>query len=79
MKKEMVLILGREDLIDCASDMKASHISITDFRGTVNNTMKLFAKQNMIIFVDKNGETRILKNRWGDNGKVIRKRKRRFI
>lgn len=76
MKKEQVLILRREDLIECAKEIKVPHLSITDFKWTVNNTMKLFAKQNMIIFIDDDGETRVLKNRYGDTGKIIRKRKK---
>lgn len=79
MKSEKVLILGREDLIACSFDIKASHINITDFKKSVGETMKLFARQNMIIFIDDNGETRVLKNRWGDRGKVMRKRKKILV
>lgn len=75
MKEVTVLILGREDLIERSNDIKASYIRISDFKEIAHNTMKLFAKQDMIIFVDTNGETRILKNRYGDEGKIIRKRK----
>jgi hypothetical protein len=75
MKTEKVLILGREDLIECSKDINVTRLSLTDFKWTVGDTMRIFIKQLMIIFIDKNGETRILKNRWGDTGKIIRKRK----
>lgn len=76
MKSEKVLILGRDDLIDCAKDVHISHLSLTDFKWTLGDTMRIFLKQNMVIFIERNGETRILKNRWGDTGKVMRKRKK---
>lgn len=69
------MILNRKDLTKYSSDKKASHLTIRDF---IFN-MELFAKQNMIIFIDDNGETRILKSRWGDVGKVIKYKRKRML
>ena len=61
---ENALILGRDDMFD--SD-KSKSIMLVDFshfkvsRSDMNNI-------SIVIFIDYNGQTKILKNRFGDNG-----------
>lgn len=75
MRTENVLIVGREDLIDSAKDKDISRFKMSDFSKTIGDSIKLFARQNMIVFIDNNGETTVLKNRWGDSGKIVRRKK----
>ena len=79
MKNEKVLILDRDDLIDSAKDVRISHLSLTDFKWTLGDTMRIFLKQNMVIFIERNGETRILKNRYGDTGKVVKRKRNKLL
>jgi hypothetical protein len=60
--------------LNVAKLLISEKLIITDFRWTVNETVKKFNKENMIIFIDTNGETYMLKNRWGVTGKVRGKR-----
>jgi len=61
MREERVLILERTDLFDCFKDKKISLIDFSDFVISFNLT----CEQSLILFIDDNGETRILKNRFG--------------
>jgi hypothetical protein len=74
MKSINVLILGREDLINPVSKV-TSKLKPSELKSFVPDTMRTIAKESMVIFIDDNGETKILKNRYGDEGKVIRKRR----
>jgi len=66
MKEEKVLILGRLDLHPHASKKRVKDVSHIDFLCPVET----FYKENLILFVDDNGTTRVLKNRYGDRGIV---------
>jgi hypothetical protein len=73
MKKAQVLILGREDLIN--PQYKAlSQLKLSELKGATRDTMRTIAQQNIVLFIDDNGETRIIKNRYGDEGKIMRKK-----
>ena len=64
MKKEEIITLGREDMIEAEQQKDLRLIKFDDFKIS-NITMRL---HGIILFIDKYGETRILKNRYGDLG-----------
>jgi len=70
MRKEETLIVGREDLIDNSKSKDILLINFTDF----NSSMNPFQNNNIVLFIDDNGETKIMKNRFGDDGQSIYKR-----
>jgi hypothetical protein len=64
MRKEETLILGREDMIETYQRKDIILIGFTDFKISV----KPFQENGIILFIDDNGDTKILKNRFGDKG-----------
>jgi hypothetical protein len=64
MRKEVTLILGREDMIKTKNGKNILLIDFTDFEISV----KPFQENGIILFIDDNGQTKILKNRYGDKG-----------
>jgi len=58
------LILGREDMIDTEKGKNILLIDILDFKISV----KPFQTHGVVLFIDDNGHTKILKNRFGDDG-----------
>ena len=64
MRKEVTLILGREDMIKTKNGKNILLIDFTDFEISV----KPFQDNGIILFIDDNGQTKILKNRYGDKG-----------
>lgn len=64
MRKEETLILGREDMIENYQGKDILLIDFTDFKISVNKTLE----NGIILFIDDNGDTKILKNRFGDKG-----------
>ena len=64
MRKEETLILGREDMIERNQGKDILLIDFTDFKISV----RPFQENGIILFIDDNGDTRILKNRFGDKG-----------
>ena len=66
MKKiiEETLILGREDMFETQQGKNILLIDFTDFKISVNKTLE----NGIIVFIDNNGDTKILKNRFGDKG-----------
>jgi hypothetical protein len=64
MRKEEVLILGREDMIETKNGKTILLIDFTDFKISV----KPFQENGIILFIDDNGQTKIIKNRYGDKG-----------
>jgi len=64
MRKEVTLILGREDMIETKNGKNILLIDFTDFEISVNP----FQENGIILFIDDNGQTKILKNRYGDKG-----------
>lgn len=67
MKKEETLILGREDMIERNQGKNILLIDFTDFKISV----KPFQENGIILFIDNNGDTKILKNRFGDKGRLV--------
>lgn len=63
MRKEEVLILGREDVVETSRGKDILLINFTDFKG-----LKIFLREALVIFIDDNGHTKIIKNRYGDKG-----------
>jgi hypothetical protein len=61
MREERVLILERTDLLDSFKDKKFSLIDFNDF----SLSFQRMLSYPLILFIDNNGETRILKNRFG--------------
>jgi len=64
MRKEETLILEREDMIENNQGKDIRIIDFTDFKISV----KPFQENGIILFIDNNGDTKILKNRFGDKG-----------
>ena len=64
MRKEETLILGREDMFETQQGKNILLIDFTDFKISVNKTLE----NGIIVFIDNNGDTKILKNRFGDKG-----------
>jgi hypothetical protein len=69
MTEEKVLIAFREDLLEgyrsiSINDLEFIHLNV--------GSMTKFLTQPMVIFVDHDMETKILKNRYGYNGIVTR-------
>jgi hypothetical protein len=64
MRKEETLILGREDMFEENQGKYILLIDFTDFKISV----KPFQENGIILFIDNNGDTKILKNRFGDKG-----------
>jgi hypothetical protein len=67
MRKEETLILGREDMIETKNGKSILLIDFTDFKISV----KPFQENGIILFIDDNGQTKIIKNRYGDKGNGI--------
>lgn len=64
MRKEETLILGREDMIETHKGKNILLIDFTDFKISV----RPLKENGIILFIDNNGDTKILKNRFGDKG-----------
>ena len=64
MRKEETLILEREDMIETHQGKDILLIGFTDFKISV----RPFHENGIILFIDNNGDTKILKNRFGDKG-----------
>ena len=64
MRKEETLILGREDMFETQQGKNILLIDFTDFKISVNKILE----NGIIVFIDNNGDTKILKNRFGDKG-----------
>jgi hypothetical protein len=56
------LILGRKNLVDSLIDKEFSFIEPTDLK----ISMHLFQTHNIVLFIDKDGQTKLLKNRFGN-------------
>ena len=64
MRKEETLVLEREDMIENHQGKDILLIGFTDFKISV----RPFHENGIILFIDNNGDTKILKNRFGDKG-----------
>lgn len=62
MRKEETLILEREDMIKTRQGKDILLIGFTDFKISV----RPFHENGIVLFIDNNGDTKILKNRFGD-------------
>jgi predicted DNA binding protein len=65
------ILLNRTDLIEGSKTKDIVYINKTDFTSFLNRDL---ANNDIIIFVDNNGESKIIKNTYGDKGygRVIR-------
>jgi len=64
-KEQNVIILERNDLINTSIGKSILLIGYSDF---VCEMKEKLLKGNIVLFVDNNGQTKIIKNRYGDNG-----------
>ena len=64
MRKEETLILERDDMIETHQGKDILLIDFTDFKISV----RPLQENGIILFIDNNGDTKILKNRFGDKG-----------
>lgn len=64
MRKEETLILGREDMTELNQGKNILLVDFNDFKISI----KPFHENGIILFIDDNGDTKILKNRFGDKG-----------
>lgn len=64
MKLETVLILQREDMVKHSKEKSIIDIDYTDMK----YSSEPFVKNGFVLFIDDNGATKILKNRFGDRG-----------
>jgi len=71
MKTEQVLILGRDDV-------SPREIGINDIDHThIRYSSKPCSTHSVVLFIDDNGQTKVLKNRYGNIGMVTDKNKPR--
>ena len=66
MRKEDVLLLDRGDVIKQSEDKDINLLNLSDFRTSI----KQFQKVGFVLFVDDDGQTRILKNRYNGIAKI---------
>lgn len=64
MKTTNALIIDRDDLISGSKDNDITSITYTD----IKDSTQIFTKSELILFIDNNHQTIILKNRFGDDG-----------
>ena len=71
MLQVKTILLNRTDLIEGSKTKDIVYINKTDFTSFLNRDL---ANNDIIIFVDNNGESKIIKNRHGDKGygRIIR-------
>jgi hypothetical protein len=62
------LILKREDLNESSKNKNILLLKYNDF---VHGTYNKITTNGVVLFVDDNGKTKILKNRYGDNGSGV--------
>ncbi len=59
------LILGREDMIESEKNKNILLIDFFDFKISIK---KPILEYSIVLFIDDNNQTKILKNRYGDKG-----------
>ena len=65
MRTEQTLILGREDLTKSSADKSILLLEMSDF----NCGNEPLQTNGIVLFIDgDNGQTKIIKNRYGDKG-----------
>lgn len=62
MFKEPTLILRKGDLIERSHDKTIDEVEFTDFMCSYVQ----IAEEKIILYIDENGNTRILKNQYGN-------------
>ena len=65
MKEDTVLILERSDLIQESWDKDPALINHRDL---IVDQQKKMITHSVVVFIDKNGTSKIIKNRYGDMG-----------
>ena len=68
METARCIILRRDDLIKSSEDKPFIDIKYDDFRNEPFDDK--FRINEIILFIDNNGQTKLLKNRWGNQGVV---------
>jgi hypothetical protein len=71
MLRVKTILLNRTDLIESSKLKDIIYINIADFTSYIRKDL---SSNDIIIFVDNNGESKIIKNIHGDNGygRIIR-------
>lgn len=64
MREETILILEREDLKEMSIGRDLFRLTFLDTK----ISEKVMRNNGIILFIDENGDTKILKNRYGDKG-----------
>lgn len=64
------MTIGREQMLDSKKDKDVESIEYVDFRIPYIKQMKNY---DFTIFIDDDGSTKVVKNRFGDDGIVIKK------
>ena len=64
---ESILHLTREELFESKKNKKISSIDFDDFD---RSYVEIASYVPLTVFIDDNGETKILKNRYGNKGEV---------
>lgn len=65
-----VLILRREDLNENSKKLDTNDLNYDCFIEAVDYKNIEFARNNIVLFIDDDGETHVLKNRYGNKGRV---------
>lgn len=65
-----VLILRREDLNENSKKLDTNDITYDCFIKAVDHSNIEFARNSLVLFIDDDGETLVLKNRYGNKGRV---------
>ena len=76
MNKDEILVLSRADL-KIKDKIMTDSFSWNDFKPDME-FFKLTHNSNFVIFIELDGTTILLKNRFGDDG-LVQKRKRNFV
>lgn len=75
MKTENVLILERDDIIESSKYKNFFDVEFNDF----SLSTKPFQLNGIIFFIDDNGYTKILRNRYGDEGNVMTEKRKKVL
>jgi hypothetical protein len=66
---QSILVLSREDLSESSENKTIEEINVNDFSGSIKD----FLTEPFAIFVDRDTlKTKLIKNRYGDNGMVVK-------
>lgn len=68
------MVLTRKNLYEQYKELAFDDIDWSHFKYRKNefHPTGIFKMSDLVIFVDENGKTKIMKNRWGNTGNVIK-------